>query len=171
MGRAARTGGPVPYQTGAPPPPPAYPADAGWRGRRVLSLAATAVLALGAGGAAVVVAQDLREDATPTAQQSTAPGPHGAAGPQGGTISEAPGASGSGAVTVLMLLGQVTAVGRDSVTLGGPGGTISAAVTSVTQFTGRVRSLRGVRAGDQVAMQVRVTNGVARLVTIQDPAS
>lgn len=136
------------------PPAPAYPPDASARRRRFLSLAATAVLALAVGGGAVAIARDLGSDAAAASPASTAPAAGGAA-----------------TVTELTVLGPVTAVGRDSVTVTGPDGSVTAAVTSATRFTGKVQSLRGVRTGDSVVAQIREKNGVARLVSLQDPAS
>jgi hypothetical protein len=144
-----------PYGSGVPP------VDVGskTRGRRLLALALTCVIALGAGGGAVHLYKSDR------------------AGPASGTASPSPrttigGPAGAGSVESVMVLGRVLAVGHDSVTVGGgPGRAISARVTSATQFTGRVRSLAQVRVGDTVTAQITVSDGVARLVRLQDPAS
>jgi hypothetical protein len=48
---------------------------------------------------------------------------------------------------------------------------VRAAVTSATRFTGTVRTLAAVRVGNVVQAQITVTNGTAKLVSLQDPAS
>jgi hypothetical protein len=143
-----------PYGSGVPP----VDVGTGTRGLRGLALALTFVIALGAGaGAIYLYKSDLVGSSTP----ATSPSP---AAPRGGT--------GAGSVESVMVLGRVLAVGHDSVTIGGgPGRAISARVTSATQFTGRVRSLAQVRVGDTVTAQITVSDGVARLVRLQDPAS
>jgi hypothetical protein len=138
---------------------PAVDVGTGMRGRRLLALALTFVIALGAGGGAVYLYKsDL-------------------AGPASGTASLSPrtsigGPAGAGSAESVMVLGRVLAVGHDSVTIGGgPGQAITARATSATQFTGTVRSLAQVRVGDTVTAQITVSDGVARLVRLQDPAS
>jgi hypothetical protein len=80
--------------------------------------------------------------------------------------------AGAGAVESVTVLGRVIAVGHQSVTVGGgPGQAISARVTSATQYTGTVRSLAQVRVGDTVTAHITVSDGVARLISLQDPAS
>jgi hypothetical protein len=64
------------------------------------------------------------------------------------------------------------AVRSGTITLGGgPMQSVTASVTSATRFTGSVRTLAAVRAGDTVAAQIVIENGVAKVVTLQDPAS
>jgi hypothetical protein len=128
------------------------------RGRRGFALGLTFVIALGAGAGAVYL---YKSEVGRSATAAASPGP---AAPQGGV--------GAGSVESVTMLGRVLAVGHGSVTVGGgPGQSISARVTSATQFTGRVRSLAQVRVGDTVMAQITVSDGVARLVRLQDPAS
>ncbi len=130
----------------------------GKRGGRGLALGLTFVIALGAGAGAVYL---YKSELAGPVTAATSPRP---ATPQGG--------AGAGAVESVSVLGRVLAVGHDSVTVGGgPGPAISARATSATQFTGTVRSLAQVRVGDTVTAQITVSDGVARLVRLQDPAS
>lgn len=127
-------------------------------GPRILALALTAVVALGAGAGAVYL------------YRSMLAGSAVAAAPSASSSARAP--SGGGTVESMTLLGQVVAVGRDYVTVGGgPMPAVRAEVTSATRFTGRVRSLARVRVGDTVTVQITESDGVARVVTLQDPAS
>jgi hypothetical protein len=130
-------------------------------GRRTLALALTATIALGAGAGAVYLYKSAMGGSTPSAN---APG---------ASSTAAPGSpAGGGTVTTVELLGQVLAVGSDTVTVGGgPVGSIRARVTSATRFTGADGSLAQVRVGDTVAVQITESRGVASVVTLQDPAS
>jgi hypothetical protein len=152
----------VPFQW-AVPPPPAYPPDARGRTRRIVTLAITAVVAIGLGAGAVLVYRNAQASSpTATASQSAgAPEPGQSGGP-----------AGQGAVQEMQIVAAVTAVGSDTITIGGgPVQSIKAEVTSATKFTGSVRSLSGVKVGDDVAAVIVVENGVAKVITLQDPAS
>lgn len=94
------------------------------------------------------------------------PGAGGAVPGGGGAV---PG-GGSGAAGALFLIGTVTAVSRTSITIGGPGHTITAAVTGATRVTGKISAVTGIKAGDQVSAQITrgSTGNVA--VAIADPA-
>jgi hypothetical protein len=87
----------------------------------------------------------------------------GSAVPGGG-----PGA-GTGQAGSLFLIGTVTAVSRVSITIGGPGQTVTAAVTGATRVTGKVSAVTGIKVGDRVSAQITQggTGNVA--VTIADP--
>ena len=95
--------------------------------------------------------------------------PPGDAGPPpvapGGGTGAGPGQAGS-----LFLIGTVTAVSRTSITIGGPGHTITAAVTGATRVTGKVSAVTGIKVGDRVSAQITRggTGNVA--VAIADPA-
>jgi hypothetical protein len=137
----------------------------GPRRRRGLALGLTFVIALGAGAGAVYL---YKSDLAGSASAATSPRP--------GTTIGAPvapgGLAGAGAAESVTVLGRVLAVAHDTVTVGGgPGQAISARATSATQFTGTVRSLAQVRVGDTVTAQITVADGVARLISLQDPAS
>lgn len=86
-------------------------------------------------------------------------GPGGGAGPGGGT-----GSGGS-----IFLVGTVTAVSRTSITISGPGHTITATVTTATHVTGKVAGIGGIKAGDHVSAQLTAGNGRIVAVTIADP--
>jgi hypothetical protein len=70
----------------------------------------------------------------------------------------------------LVVGGQVTAVSATSISIGGPGRTITATVTSSTRFTGKVSSISGVKAGDQVTAQLTQNGSSITAVSISDPA-
>jgi hypothetical protein len=144
-----------PHGYGVPP----MGIGSGKRGRRGLALGLTFVIALGAGAGAVYL---YKSDLAGSAPAAASPGPRTTMG----------GPAGAGSVESVMVQGQVLAVGHGSVTVGGgPGQSISARVTSATEFTGTVRSLAQVRVGDTVTAQITVSDGVARLIKLQDPAS
>jgi len=136
------------------------------RRRRGLALGLTFVVALGAGAGAVYLYKSDLAGSAPAA--ATSPNPRATIGGPA-----APGGQGgAGTAESVTVLGRVLAVGHDTVTVGGgPGQAITARATSATQFTGTVRSLAQVRAGDTVMAQITVSDGVARLVRLQDPAS
>jgi hypothetical protein len=70
------------------------------------------------------------------------------------------------------LVGQVTAVGKSSITVGGgPMQSVRAAVTSATKFTGTARTLAAVQVGDTVQVEITIVKGTAKVVSLQDPAS
>jgi hypothetical protein len=92
----------------------------------------------------------------------TAPAPDG----RGGAL---PGGGGGGTIQTLVG-GRVLAVSGTSITIGGPDHTVTAAVTSSTRITGRVSSIRSVRAGDMVTAQIEQSGGRAVVTAIQDPA-
>ena len=136
--------------------------------RRLLSLAAVAVVALAA-GAGVALAAGRAHAPAPAAAASrppplAAPGGHGSSG--GGAR---PGGGGGG--TLQMLVGgKVLAVSGTSITIGGPGHTVTAAVTSSTRVTGRVSSIRSVKVSDLVTAQITQNGRRAVVTAIQDPA-
>jgi hypothetical protein len=153
----------VPFQWAVPPAPP-YPPDARGRVRRVVTLAITAVVAVGLGAGAVAVYRYAETGSSPTATAS-----QGAGAPQPG---QGGGPAGQGMVQEMQIVAAVTAVGSDTITIGGgPVRSVKAQVTSATKFAGAVRSLSGVKVGDNVAAVIVVENGVAKVITLQDPAS
>jgi hypothetical protein len=143
----------------------------GRSGLRPLALAIVAVVALGAGaGVALAITKGLDHSPSPSAAPSTqpsavAPGSSGGGTAPGGTIP------GGGAVGEMFVAGPVTAVSSTSITIGGPGHTVTAAITSSTRITGKVTSIGGIKVGDQVSAQITESNGGQPTVTaIQDPA-
>lgn len=107
-------------------PPAGRVTRQGGGARRTLALAVTATIALGAGAGAVAVYRSAQGDWAPRAAGPAASGSAGPGSPAGGAT-----------VTCMVALGQVLAVGRDCVTVGGgllP--SVSSRVTSATRFTG-----------------------------------
>ena len=99
-----------------------------------------------------------------SAPPSTGGGPRTLPGPPGN-------AGGNGDEQLRMLLtGRVLAVSRTSVTIGGAGPSVTAAVTSTTKLTGRVHGLSSVKVGDEVAAQITGTPSHLVITTLQDPA-
>lgn len=136
-----------------PPPPRRLPAAA---------LVAIALCAAGIGALVVLAARGLSgSPAGPASQPSVqAPGQPGAGG----------GAFPGGGGPEMLIGGPVTAVNSTSITIGTPGRSITAAVTSSTRFTGKVSSISGVKVGDQVSAQLTQNGGRATAVSISDPA-
>jgi hypothetical protein len=171
LGRPGRVGTEMPGEHLVPfqwavPPAPAYPHDAGGRGRgrRIVTLAVTAAVAVGLGAGAVLVYRHAEAGSTPTAAASQSAG-----APQPG---QSGGPAGQGTVQEMEIQATVTAVGSDTITIGGgPVQSVKAEVTRATRFTGSVRSLSGVKVGNDVAAVIIVENGVAKVATLQDPAS
>ncbi len=146
------------------------PGGPGRSGLRPLALATVAVVALAAGaGVALAITKGIDHSASPSAAPSTQPSvvAPGGSGPGGGTV---PG--GGGPVEQMFVAGPVTAVTSTSITIsGGPGRSVTAAITSSTRITGKVTSIGGVKVGDQVSAQITESNGGQPTVAaIQDPA-
>jgi hypothetical protein len=132
---------------------------------RPLVLAIVAVVALGGGaGVALAITRGLDHSTSPSATSGSQPS--GVTPGGGGTV---PG--GGGAVAEMFVAGPVTAVSSTSITIGGPGRTVTAAITSSTRITGKVTSIGAIKVGDQVSAQITQTNGGQPTVTaIQYPA-
>jgi hypothetical protein len=108
--------------------------------------------------------------APPSVQTSAPPSTGSGAGPQ--ARPGLPGnASGNGDGQLRMLLtGRVLAVSGTSVTIGGVGPSVAAAVTSTTKLTGHVHDLSGIKVGDGVSAQITGTPSHLVITTLQDPA-
>jgi hypothetical protein len=140
-----------------------------------LALITLAAAAIGAG--IVLVVDDLSSSSAPAAVPGNqpsylAPGQHvghGQPGANGGLPSGGPG-GGAGGTASLFMIGKVTAVTSTSITIGGPGHLITAAVTGDTRVTGQVSSIGGVKVGDQVSAQMTQSGGKTTATAIQDPA-
>jgi len=98
------------------------------------------------------------------------PGGGGAQPGGGGAVPGSGPGAGPGQAGSLFLIGTVTAVSRTSITIGGPGHTITAVVTGATRVTGKVSAVTGIKVGDRVSAQITqgTTGNVA--VAIADPA-
>jgi hypothetical protein len=79
------------------------------------------------------------------------------------------GGNGDGQLRML-LTGRVLAVSGTSVTIGGAGPSVTAAVTSATKLTGRVHAIGGVKVGDKVAAEITGTPSHLIITNLQDPA-
>jgi hypothetical protein len=137
----------------------------GRRSVRPLALTVVAVVALGAGaGVALAVGRNLDNSASPSVTPSSQPSY--AAGGSGGAV---PG-GGSGPVGQGFIEGRVEAVSSTSITIGGSGQSITAAITAATKVTGKATSIGSLKVGDQVSAQITVNGGQATVTAIQDPA-
>lgn len=65
---------------------------------------------------------------------------------------------------MLMIAGTVTKLSRTAITIGGPNGDVTAAITDATRIDGKIK------AGDQVSAQITTTNGHSVATVIHDPA-
>jgi hypothetical protein len=147
---------------GEGPPPWADAAGDRRRRRRSVSLVIVGAAALAVGaGVALAVSSDLLSSSAAPVPSSSPPGAMPGAG-QGG--------AGAGPVTQMFVAGKVVAVSATSITVGGPGRSVTAAVTAATRITGRVTSLRSIRAGDSVSAQITERDGQPVATAIQDPA-
>jgi len=174
-------GGPRPAQS----VPPGWPGS-GPSGRRLnpTTLAVVVVVAVVAGAGVALGVQFFSggsPDASPSASQPSAlapvqpgggsqpggggqPAGGGQAGPNGGF----PG--GAGGVAHAFLIGKVVKVSSTSITIGGPGRSITASITSSTRITGKVSAISGIKVGDQVSAQITEGNGSPTVAAIQYPA-
>jgi hypothetical protein len=157
-----------PWRRPAPPAASGRDGGAGRPGLRPLALAIVAVVALAAGaGVALAIIKGLDRSSSPSAAPGSQPSAVAPGGSGGGTI---PG-GGGGAVGEMFVAGPVTAISSTSITIGGPGHTVTAAITSATRITGKVTSIGAIKVGDQVSAQITQSNGGQPTVTaIQDPA-
>jgi hypothetical protein len=138
---------------------------------RPVTLMLIALAAAVAGAGAVLAVRDLSRPSSaapaPSSQPSGAvgglPGGSGAPGANGAL----PGGSAGGR---LFVIGTVTAVSRTSITIGGSGHSVTAAVTNSTQITGNVTGIGGIRTGDEVSAQITQSGGKDSADAIQDPA-
>jgi hypothetical protein len=65
----------------------------------------------------------------------------------------------------------VLAISGTSITIGGNGPSVTAAITGSTRVTGTVRGISGVKAGAEVSAQITGTSGHLTATAIQDPAA
>jgi len=127
------------------------------------------VLAAALAGAGIVLAaHDLSEPASNAAAAGGQPS-YLAPWPPGGGQAILPGDR-TGATAEIFLTGRVTALSSTSITIGAPGHSITAAVTTVTRVTGTVSSISGIRVGDRVSAQITQRAGRYTAAAIQDPA-
>jgi hypothetical protein len=167
---------PVPLPPGhfrIPPAPSDWPPRRdGWRFGPAATMVAVVVVA-GAAGAGVTMALTRTPAQTPAAASSPATTPGGQAGgdaPGGQAGGEAPGGSGGTETSVISMLGTVTAVSSTSITIGGNGLSVTAAVTSATKFTGQVSGIGQIKVGDHVWAQMTQSGSKVTAIAIQYPA-
>ena len=93
--------------------------------------------------------------------------------PATAVAGSAPSASASArpAQLQIALIGRVLAVSRTSITIGGAGPSVTAAVTGATTITGRAHGIGGIKAGDEVSAQLTGTAARLTATAIQDLAS
>ena len=188
-GDGARDGagdGSPPGAAGAPPVPSGWPGTAP-RNRRirpaVLAVIIVAAAAAGGGIAAAVVHDLSAPSATGSGAAgsgasgsngpfSLSPGQSGGNGalPGGGAVPGGGQGAGPGQAGSLFLIGKVTGVSRTSITIGGPGRTVTAAVTGATRVTGKVSTITEIKVGDQVSAQITQGSSGNVAVAIADPA-
>ena len=146
------------------------PGFSGWIAVTVAVVAAAAGVAAGFFLIRGTPVASVAEGATPGA---SVPAPSGrGADPQ--TLPGRPGSasgngSGSGQLRVL-LTGRVLAVSGTSITIGGTGPSVTAAVTGATKITGRAHGIGGVKVGDEVAAELTGTPTHLVTTALQDPA-
>jgi hypothetical protein len=158
---------------------PALPVPPGWPQRRPprRRLHPLVTIALEAALAGAVIALGLQVfSSSPTASTSSGgrssnPVPEQPGGnlQPGGNGQPAP-PGGAGGMGSLFMIGRVIAVSSRSITIGGTGHTVTAAITGSTRITGKVSNSSEIKAGDQVSAQITESGGKATVAAIQDPA-
>lgn len=104
--------------------------------------------------------------ATPVTSAPVSPG-------NGAGLPALPGRPGNGngnGQLRMLLTGRVLAVSGTSITIGGTGPSVTAAITGATTITGRAHGIGGVKVGDEVAAQITGTPSHLVTTTIRDPA-
>jgi len=156
------------------PVPPGWPQERPPR-RRLHPFVMTALGAALAGAGIALGLQVFSSSptaSTPSGSRSS----HLASGHPGGNLQPggnglpAPPGGGTGGMGSLIVIGKVIEVNSRSITIGGMGHTVTAAITSSTRISGKVASISGIRAGDHVSAQITESGGKATVVAIQDPA-
>jgi hypothetical protein len=136
-------------------------AGRGHGGAPGFSVRAAAVVAVLAAAAGIAVGLFLVRGA-PAARAGATPSV------SAGSLPALPG-NGNGQLEI-MLAGRVLAVSGTSITIGGAGPAVTAAVTSTTTVTGTARGIGGVKVGDEVSAQITGTADHLAATAIQDPA-
>jgi hypothetical protein len=155
-----------------------WPPDNRGRSGRLnpLIVALVAIVAVAA-GVGITLAVVRSTSTTPSAASSPAPSsqpsyvplnPSAGGIPGGGSL---PGGSTGGKTLVYTMGGKVFAVGSSSITFGGQGQTITAAVNSSTHFTGQDSSLSSIKPGDFIMAEVLEQGTKTTALQIQAPFS
>jgi hypothetical protein len=145
------------------------PGFSGWVAVAVAIVAAAAGVAAGFFLIRGVPAASAAGQATPSASASPSAGRGGGPRALPGLPGLPGGAGGNGQLRML-LTGRVLAVSGTSVTIGGTGPSVTAAITGATTITGRAHGIGGVKVGDEVAAQITGTPSHLVTTTLQDPA-
>jgi hypothetical protein len=165
----------------APSMPPGWPGGSPSRGRLSpanLAVVAVVAMVIGAGIAlAVQVFSGSPAASAPSGSQpGLAPGQQSGGNIQPGQGGGQPGQSGGfpggqAGTARAFIVGTVLKVSATSVTIGGPGHTITAAVTGSTRVSGKVTAIAGLKAGDQVSARIsESSSGKGTVIAIQYPA-
>ena len=150
---------------------PGHRGDRGASGFSVRRAAAVTVLAAAAGIAAGLFLVRGTPVADGAGQAATAPSASASAPAGGAGLPALPALSGQGDGQLqLMLTGRVLAISGTSITIGGNGPAVTAAIIRSTKITGAVHGIGGVKAGAEVSAQVTGTSGHLIATAIQDPA-
>jgi hypothetical protein len=176
-------GGQAQTPAGAPPPWPEPPPPGPWppppggqdgpRRSHIQPVTAGVAAVLAALVVAIVVLFAVTgHSAAPASAAGGGNAPAGGGAPVQGGGGGFYGGGGGGGGNHLVMGGQVTRVSSTSITLGGQGHTITAAITSATRYTGSVKSASGIKPGQSV-MVVISGYGSAHPVaqSISDPPS
>jgi hypothetical protein len=136
----------------------------------LITLVAIGLVAAVIGAGIVLAVRDLSRSPSAAAAPGGQPS-YGIGGPGGNGQPGANGAlPGGGQGGRLFVIGKVTAVSSTSITIGGSGQSVTAAVTGSTKVTGNVSGIAGIKAGDQVSAQITRSGGRDTAIAIQDPA-
>jgi hypothetical protein len=142
-------------------------------GHQVLLTAAVAITAAAIGvavGLAFLRLPLRSASASPSASTPSASASPGASGGRSGGLPAPAPITGNGNGTLQMyLVGPVLAVSGNSITIGGFGEPVTAAITAATKFTGSVRTVSGIKTGTEVAAAVTGTGSKLTATQIQDP--
>ena len=155
----------------AGPEPPTAGKRRGDRSTGGFSVRLAAAVAVVAAAAGVTAALFLTKEA-PTATAAAATPSASASAGSGAGLPALPGLSGRGDGQLqMMLIGKVLAVSGTSITIGGDGPSVTAAVTRSTEITGEVHGIGGVKVGTEISAQLTGTARHLTATAIQDPAS
>jgi hypothetical protein len=150
---------------------PGHRGDRGAPGFSVRLAAAVAVVAAAVGVTAGLLLVQGKPIADGARQTATAPSASAPASAGGSGLPALPALSGQGDGQLqLMLTGRVLAISGTSITIGGNGPSVTAAITRSTKITGAVHGIGGVKAGAEVSAQVTGSSGHLTATAIQDPA-
>lgn len=98
----------------------------------------------------------------------TGPAPAAASGSATPPVSSSP--SALGPLLQISLTGKVLKVSGTAITIGGDGPPVTARLTGSTKVTGKITSIGGIKAGDEISAQLTGASTSTLMATaIQDP--